>query len=271
MWEVPTHVYVFFPKIFIVGILDISNFLLSFPSVKFDYITFVHACYLKLLIDYISCQCICSIFTSLAQKPPEPICKAKVDVGFILDSSGSLRNDYQNEKDFLKSLAGAFGVTKDDSRAGVITFSYYSEHSIKLKDHTDITSFNAAVDAIPLMGSTTRIDRALRLTQNELFTLENGARPGIPKILILLTDGSQTQDAGAEDPGVISNELRLSGITVIVVGIGSGTNATELAHMAGGADNAFSAASFDELIGGDFIKQLTDKSCQAGMYYNISI
>ena len=206
-----------------------------------------------------------TIFTSLAQKPPEPTCKTIVDVGFILDSSGSLRNDYQNEKNFLKSLAGAFGVSKDDSRAGVITFSYYSEHSIKLKDHTDINSFNAAVDAIPLMGSTTRIDKALRLTQNELFTLENGARPGIPKILILLTDGSQTQDAGAEDPGDISNELRNSGITLIVVGIGSGTNATELAHMAGGADNAFSAASFDELIGGDFIKQLTDKSCQEGM------
>ena len=194
----------------------------------------------------------------------KPKCKAKVDVGFILDSSGSLRNDYQNEKNFLKSLAGAFGVSKNDSRAGVITFSYYSEHSIKLKDHTDITSFNAAVDAIPLMGSTTRIDKALRLTQNELFTLENGARPGIPKILILLTDGSQTQDAGAEDPGDISNELRQAGVTVLVVGIGSGTNQTELDHMAGGADNAFSAASFDELIGGEFINTLTERSCEVG-------
>ena len=195
----------------------------------------------------------------------EPTCQAVVDVGFILDSSGSLRDDYQNEKDFLKSLAGAFGVSEDGSRAGVITFSYYSEHSIKLKDHTDINSFNAAVDAIPLMGSTTRIDKALRLTQNELFKLENGARPSIPKILILLTDGSQTQDADAEDPGDIAGELRESGITVIVVGIGSGTNATELAHMAGGADNAFSAASFDVLIGGDFIETLMEKSCEEGM------
>ena len=35
--------------------------------------------------------------------------------------------------------------------------------------------------------------------------------------------------------------------------------------MAGGPDNAFSAASFDELIGGDFIKTLTDKSCKEGI------
>lgn len=202
----------------------------------------------------------------LAEKPPVPTCKAKVDVGFILDSSGSLRDDYQNEKNFLKALAGAFGVSDDGSRAGVITFSYYSEHSIKLKDHTDITSFSKAVDAIPLMGSTTRIDKALRLTQAELFALENGARAGVPKILILLTDGSQTQDANAEDPGDIAEELRTrGGVTLIVVGIGAGVNQTELDHMAGGKDNAFSAASFDELVGGDFIQQLTEKSCEEGM------
>ena len=198
-------------------------------------------------------------------KPPEPTCKAKVDVGFILDSSGSLRNDYQNEKNFLKKLAGAFGVSDDGSRSSVVTFSYYAEHSITFKDHKDITSFNAAVDAIPLMGSTTRIDKALRLTQKEMFKIDNGARPIAPKLLILLTDGSQTQDAGAENPGDIADEIRKSGINMIVIGIGKGTNQTELNHMAGGADNAFSAASFDELIGGDFIQTLTERSCVEGI------
>ena len=199
-----------------------------------------------------------------AKKPPAPICKAKVDVGFILDSSGSLRNNYQDEKDFMKSLAAAFGISADGSRAGVITFSYYSEHSIKMKDHTDITSFNKAVDAIPLMGSTTRIDKALRLTQKELFAPNNGGRPGVTKILILLTDGTQTQDVGAEDPGDITDEIRQSGIIVLVIGIGPGTNQTELSHMAGGADNAFSAASFEELIGGEFIHEIAKKSCKEG-------
>ena len=63
-----------------------------------------------------------------AALPPKPSCKSIVDVGFILDSSGSLRNDYQNEKDFLKTLAAGFGIGPDASKAGVITFSYFSEH-----------------------------------------------------------------------------------------------------------------------------------------------
>ena len=66
---------------------------------------------------------------------------------------------------FLKTIASSFGISKDGTRAGVITFSYEAKNSIKMNDHYNIASFNAAVDAIPLMGYTTRIDRALRLAQ----------------------------------------------------------------------------------------------------------
>ena len=182
-----------------------------------------------------------------------------------MDSSGSLRNDYQREKDFLKTVAGAFGISNNGSRSSVLTFSYNSELSIKFKDHFDQKSFNDAVDAIPLMGHTTRIDTAFRLAQKEMFTEANGARLNLPSILILLTDGSQTRDAGAENPEDIADELRASGINLIVVGIGKGVNQTELDLMAGGPQKAFSAASFDELVGGTFIQQLTEKSCEVGM------
>ena len=166
----------------------------------------------------------------------------------------------------MKALAVKFGVSKDGSRASVLTFSFNAELTIKFKDHTDITTFSNAVDAIPLMGSTTRIDKALRLTQSKMFTLESGARATTPKVLILLTDGSQTKDAGAEDPGDIADELRQDGINVIVIGIGSGTDLKELSHMAGGVDNAFSAATFDELIGGDFIANIVEKTCNVCKY-----
>ena len=132
-----------------------------------------------------------------------------MDVGFILDSSGSLRTEYHKEKDFLKALAGAFDISPDGSRAGVVTFSSRSKHSIKMSDHTDITSFNTAVDNIPLMGFQTRIDRALRQAQKELFAPANGGRPEIKDILILLTDGTQTKSKSAEDPGDIAEEIRL--------------------------------------------------------------
>lgn len=200
----------------------------------------------------------------LAAKPVEPLCKAKIDLGFILDSSGSLRNDYTKEKDFLKALAATFGISDTGTKAGVVTFSYNSEHSIKLKDHGDTSSFNNAVDQIPLMGSTTRIDKAFRLSQKELFAIGNGARPGIPKLLILLTDGSQTPDSDAEDPSAIAQEIRNSGVKMLVIGIGQGINKTELANIGGDVANVYSADSFDELIGNDFVDKVVTGSCSLG-------
>ena len=204
--------------------------------------------------------CLFFVFSAVIR----PSCESIVDVGFILDSSGSLKEDYSKEKDFLKVLAGTFGVSANGSRAGVVTLSYYTEHSIKLNDHTDLSSFSAAVDKIPLMGSTTRIDKALRLTKKEMFSAANGGRTGVPKVVILLTDGSQTQDVGAEDPGDVADELRKDGINILVVGIGSGINATELAHIAGGASNSYTAASFEELLASDFVKKIKSDSCNAG-------
>ena len=165
----------------------------------------------------------------------------------------------------MKVLAASLGVSSNGSRAGVVTFSYNAEHSIKLSDHASVTTFNDAVDKIPLMGSTTRIDKALRLSQKELFSIANGARPGIPKLLILLTDGSQTMDVDAVDPGKIADEIRARGIKILVIGIGAGVNQTELIHLGGGQENTFSASSFDELVSGTFIDKVIEKKCDVGM------
>jgi Uncharacterized protein containing a von Willebrand factor type A (vWA) domain len=191
-------------------------------------------------------------------------CQERVDLGFILDSSGSLRNEYGKEKDFLKALASTFDMGSGASRIGVVTFSYYTKYSVKLKDHSNIHAFSKAVDEIPLMGSTTRIDKALRMAQTELFAPENGGRKGVTRVLILLTDGSQTQDVGAEDPGDIARELRDSGINLLTVGIGKGVNQTELSILAGDASNLYSADSFDELISHQFLDTVNEAGCNEG-------
>merc|ERR1712013_519774 len=188
-------------------------------------------------------------------------CDNIVDVGFILDSSGSLRGDYQTEKNFLKSLAEAFAISYHGSRQSVVTFGYNTKLSIRFKDHTERAAFNAAVDSIPLMGSSTRIDRALRQAQREMFTKENGARVTSPKVLILLTDGSQSRGQGAENPSDIAAQLRASGVNMIVIGIGSQINKQELDRIAGGKDKAFIAESFDKIKERDFVIQITESTC----------
>ena len=193
-------------------------------------------------------------------------CNVRADIGFILDSSYSLRHKYSDEKYFLKKLVSNFDITVNDVRSSVVTFSSRSELSIKFSDHSTTSSFNSAVDAIPLMGLLTRIDRALRTTQREMFLTANGARTGIPKILVLITDGAQTRKRNYEEPALIAAELRNSGIYLVVVGVGTKVKRDELVSIAGDEKRVFTSASFEELITDDFIEKIALVTCPGKFY-----
>ena len=193
-------------------------------------------------------------------------CHAVADVGFILDSSGSLRDEYNKEKQFVKALASKFIIRGKGVRGSVVTFSSNAQLSIKFNDHDKTSTFNKAIDNIPLMGFETKIDRALRLTQSQMFTQNNGARAGVPKILILLTDTLQTEQRGAEDPTLVAEELRQSGIHLVVIGIGKGIKSSELSVIAGDSDHVFTAESFDELITNEFVNNISSTACKPGKF-----
>ena len=103
-------------------------------------------------------------------------CKSSMDIGFIVDSSGSLRTEFHKEKKFVNLFTESVGFGLSTSRVGVITFSSDAMISIKLSQYDSLDGFNQAVNALPMMGSTTRIDKALQLAQNQFFTSSNGAR-----------------------------------------------------------------------------------------------
>ena len=185
-------------------------------------------------------------------------CQAVVDIGFILESTDSVKAEHRKAKEFLKFFAASFGISSKETRAGVVTFSYFGELSIKLSDHSNISSFNRAVDNITLMGSTARIDKALCLAQRKLFSLANGGRLGVPKLLILLTYSSPVQNARV---GEIADELRADGINILVVGIGRYMNATELLQIADSQQNVYITNS---LYASNFVSSTKKDTCERG-------
>ena len=193
-----------------------------------------------------------------AKDPVRTSCQTFVDIGFILESTGSVRAEHRKAKEFLKFFAASFGISSKGTRAGVITFSYFGELSIKLSDHSDISSFNLAVDNIKLMGSTARIDKALCLAQRKLFSLANGGRLGVPKLLILLTYSSPVQNARV---GEIADELRADGINILVVGIGRYMNATELLQIADSQQNVYIT---NNLYASNFVSSTKKDTCERG-------
>ena len=197
-------------------------------------------------------------------------CRAIADVGFIVDSSGSLAREYSKEKEFVKSVADSLHISPDrGSQVAVVLFSFYSQLSIKFTDHTNANDFKRAVDALPLMRSTTRIDRALTTAYNEMFNEKNGMRVKVPKVLILLTDGEQTKGADAIPPEQVVQKFHDAGIKVIVIGIGTGVNSVELGKMVKSRENLYLAKSFDQLKSGQFVDNIIGSTClETGMPIN---
>ena len=163
-------------------------------------------------------------------------------------------------------MTSKFIIKDQGVRASVVTFSSYSVLSIKFNDYNTTSTFNAAVNNIPLIGLATRIDSALRLVQKEMFTQENGARPGVAKVIILLTDGTQTWHNGAENPDRIAKELRNSGIHMEVIGIGENINFDELNDIAGGSGHVFIANTFHVLLSEEFLGKVFSTMCGDGKY-----
>ena len=135
---------------------------------------------------------------------------------------------FGESKVLLRNLAATFVVGHNAARIGVVSFSYFSKLNIKLKDYSSIESFSKAVNNVSLMGYTTRLDRALRFTREELFSIVNGARTGVPRLIIVIIGSSQTRDGVAEDPKKIAEELESEGISIVVIAIGNKVEQSEM-------------------------------------------
>ncbi len=191
----------------------------------------------------------------------------KVDVGFLVDSSGSInvadRNNYQRIKDFIKGFIKSIVIGENDTRVGLATYSGLTQFRVRF-NFTEFSTTNSLVNAIQMIpydaGGTLTGD-ALNRTRTELFSM---ARDGLPKVLVVLTDG-KSQDSVT----VPSRHLRDIGVHIISVGVGDAVY-SELADMASEPDseNIYNVtfASLGNLIG-----SLLDSVCKGEQYFSMLI
>lgn len=199
--------------------------------------------------------------------PTEKSCDLVADVGFILDSTNSMQRRFDEEKYLIKSLALKMGFGKQGIRASVLTLSNVIDFNIHFKDHRYLNSFYHAVDIIELKESiSTRLDRALRFAMDRMFLRTNGARFGVPKVLILITDGTQSKENGMEDPVSVSEEVRKLGISLVVISVGENVNYGQLYSIANGEDNVFSSYQFNEKTAQALINDVSIYLCQNSKY-----
>ena len=167
----------------------------------------------------------------------------------MIDTSQSIgARNFQKEKYFVDAVASSIIADAQGSQVGLISCSDNATLHAKFGDSSSLDDLRQSIDSVPYTRGRTRIDKALQLAATDLFLAAAVARPDAPKVLLILTDGKQTQDPDALTLDVAVLPLRALGVRVFAVGIGPLVEVNELLRMVESRENLFIVRDFDDLL-----------------------
>ncbi|XP_063780520.1 collagen alpha-1(XIV) chain [Pseudophryne corroboree] len=145
------------------------------------------------------------------------VCKsAKADLVFLVDGSWSIGDDnFHKVTRFLYSTAGALDeIGPDGTQVAIAQYSDDARSEFKLNSYKSKETLLAAIRSISYKGGNTKTGRALKHVKDDLFTLESGMRRGVPRVLVVITDG-RSQDEAVKTATV----LQLEGVSIFAIGV----------------------------------------------------
>ncbi|KAH0617470.1 hypothetical protein JD844_015746 [Phrynosoma platyrhinos] len=149
--------------------------------------------------------------------PAKEVCKAaKADLVFLVDGSWSIGDDNFNKIiGFLYSTVGALDkIGPDGTQVAIAQFSDDPRTEFKLNAYSTKETLLEAIQQIAYKGGNTKTGKAIKHAQQVLFTIDSGTRKGIPKVLVVITDG-RSQD----DVNKVSREMQLDGFSIFAIGV----------------------------------------------------
>ncbi|KAK1332449.1 hypothetical protein QTO34_007126 [Cnephaeus nilssonii] len=165
----------------------------------------------------------------------------KADIMFLVDSSGSIGlKNFEKMKTFMKNVSAKIQIGPDKTQIGVVQFSGYNKEEFQLNKYFTQKEISDAIDRMTHIDQNTLTGSALTFVA-EYFTHPKGARLGVKKFLILITDGEAQDDV--REP---ARALREKDVIIISVGV-YGANRTQLEEISGDGSLVFHVEKFDYL------------------------
>ncbi|XP_027901497.1 integrin alpha-X-like isoform X2 [Xiphophorus couchianus] len=180
--------------------------------------------------------------------PATEECRTQADIAFLLDGSGSVRDDdFSRMKTFVKNMIRTF--LGRDTQFAITQFS--SSPTTHYYFNTFRTSnWESQIDNIHQSGEGTYTANAIKNVVDDVFSPQKGSRSNVKRILIVITDG-ESQDR--QYLPTVTQSADRKNIIRFVIGVGNAFTNTgakqELITIASHpADNfVFEVGSFDAL------------------------
>ncbi|XP_067054771.1 uncharacterized protein [Acropora muricata] len=188
-------------------------------------------------------------------------CTSSVDLVFLLDESGSVgATNFNKSLDFVGRLIGSFPEEnlrgETGTRFGLSTFSRSYSTKFHLYNYTSQLGYSSAIARVSYSGGSTRLGFALGKILTDQFSERRGLRPkgdGLPRILVVLTDGKSHDNVSTPAKTVRDNE-----ITIYAVGVAS-YDLEQLKEIAPLDQHVITLDSFSKLDA--FVSTITSSAC----------
>ena len=156
-------------------------------------------------------------------------CEEQVDLCFIFDSSGSIKDanpddgscdNWDLQLKFTADLVDLFTIAPDATRVGAVVFSENVNLVFSLDTYTDAESVKDAIRKISHLNGRTNTPEAFRKTTKDCFNRATGDRSNVDNLAIFISDGKPYPPQTRTKPAKIEAEaLKMTGARVISVGI----------------------------------------------------
>lgn len=116
------------------------------------------------------------------------------DLVFLIDGSKSIRpENFELVKRFINQIVDSMEVSDKKTQVGLVQYSSSIKQEFPLGQYKNKKDIKAAVRKTTYMEKGTMTGQALKYLINNSFAISSGARPGVPKVAIVFTDG-RSQD-----------------------------------------------------------------------------
>ena len=190
-------------------------------------------------------------------------CTRALDIHFALDASANVGQEkFEVMKNFVQAVGYKFIISETGSHMSASVFGDEAGLMFTMASATQQEDFLTKVDEIQYVGGLTgRMDKALNMVSNEVFTLDGFARQSVPKVLVMLT--ASNCDFCNEKLEKAVQPLKEQGVHVVVIPIGNNVKMDEINAMASlpPQEYVLPKASYEELLNGVFIQKVSSIIC----------
>ena len=193
------------------------------------------------------------LITCIAYLKPllfSPVCRARIDVAFVIDASGSVgRGNFRRCLAFVKNMARVFTISRSYTRFAVVLYSSRPSKIFGFNRYTNRRSLLRAIGRIRYTGGGTKTGYALSYTYQRVLRFSRRKN----KVLIVMTDGKSYDNVVR--PAV---SIRRRGIRILSFGVGKRYSMRQLLQMSANRRNVFTA-DFKNL--GSAIRIIKRRAC----------